>query len=88
MGYVEETGAAQHVRDVRITTIYEGTTGIQSNDLIGRKFGRDQGLAINSLLAEATQELEAVQSSDATCVRRRLLRWRHSRRRVARRQAC
>src|SRR5580704_11922990 len=41
MGFIEETGAAQYVRDVRITTIYEGTTGIQSNDLIGRKLGRD-----------------------------------------------
>src|SRR5688572_4706004 len=37
MGYIEETGAAQHMRDARITTIYEGTTGIQANDLIGRK---------------------------------------------------
>ena len=42
MGYVEETGAAQHWRDARITTIYEGTTGIQANDLIGRKIARDQ----------------------------------------------
>ena len=46
MGYVEETGAAQTLRDVRITSIYEGTTGIQSNDLIGRKFGRDGGAAL------------------------------------------
>jgi len=37
MGYIEETGAAQLLRDARITTIYEGTTGIQANDLIGRK---------------------------------------------------
>ena len=37
MGFIEETGAAQHLRDVRISTIYEGTTGIQANDLIGRK---------------------------------------------------
>ena len=40
MGFIEETGAAQHLRDARITTIYEGTTGIQANDLIGRKIGR------------------------------------------------
>ncbi len=46
MGFIEETGAAQYVRDVRITTIYEGTTGIQSNDLIGRKLGRDGGAAM------------------------------------------
>jgi hypothetical protein len=65
MGFVEETGAAQPYRDVRISSIYEGTTGIQANDLLNRKLSRDQGLAINSLLAEATQELEEVQSSDA-----------------------
>ncbi|MEP6655586.1 MAG: acyl-CoA dehydrogenase [Betaproteobacteria bacterium] len=43
MGFIEETGAAQHLRDARITTIYEGTTGIQANDLIGRKTARDGG---------------------------------------------
>jgi Acyl-CoA dehydrogenases len=64
MGYVEETGAAQPYRDVRISSIYEGTTGIQANDLLNRKLSRDQGLALNSLLAEATQELEALQSKD------------------------
>lgn len=51
MGYVEETGAAQHWRDARITTIYEGTTGIQANDLVGRKVLRDQGAAISELIA-------------------------------------
>ncbi|MCX7561712.1 acyl-CoA dehydrogenase [Sulfitobacter sp. F26204] len=45
MGYVEETGAAQYLRDARITTIYEGTTGIQALDLIGRKILRDRGKA-------------------------------------------
>ena len=64
MGYVEETGAAQPYRDVRISSIYEGTTGIQANDLLNRKLSRDQGAALNSLLAEATHELEAVQSND------------------------
>ena len=49
MGFIEETGAAQYVRDVRITTIYEGTTGIQANDLIGRKIGRDGGAALGAL---------------------------------------
>ena len=48
MGFIEETGAAQYVRDVRITTIYEGTTGIQSLDLIGRKLGRDRGAAMQA----------------------------------------
>jgi alkylation response protein AidB-like acyl-CoA dehydrogenase len=52
VGYIEETGAAQHWRDARITTIYEGTTGIQANDLIGRKIVRDQGNAIRNLLDE------------------------------------
>ena len=65
MGYVEETGAAQPYRDVRIASIYEGTTGIQANDLVNRKLARDQGAAMNSLLAEATHELEAVETSDA-----------------------
>src|SRR4029078_8689316 len=43
MGFIEETGAAQHYRDARIITIYEGTTGIQANDLVGRKTARDAG---------------------------------------------
>jgi hypothetical protein len=51
MGYVEETGAAQHLRDARITTIYEGTTGIQANDLIGRKTARDAGAAARDVIA-------------------------------------
>ena len=55
MGYVEETGAAQHFRDARITTIYEGTTGIQANDLLGRKIQRDGGAAARDLLAEMRQ---------------------------------
>ena len=46
MGFIEETGAAQHLRDARITPIYEGTTGIQAADLIGRKIARDGGKAI------------------------------------------
>ncbi|MGI9293613.1 MAG: acyl-CoA dehydrogenase, partial [Pseudomonadales bacterium] len=52
MGFVEETGAAQHFRDARIITIYEGTTGIQASDLVGRKILRDQGAAMHSLLEE------------------------------------
>ncbi len=50
MGYIEETGAAQHFRDARITTIYEGTTGIQANDLVGRKVLRDQGHAARAFI--------------------------------------
>jgi acyl-CoA dehydrogenase len=56
-GFIEETGAAQWLRDVRITAIYEGTTGIQANDLLGRKLLRDQGAAMLGLLDEAAQEL-------------------------------
>ncbi len=52
MGYVEETGAAQHWRDSRIAPIYEGTNGIQANDLVGRKLARDRGEAAGELFAE------------------------------------
>ena len=51
MGYVEETGAAQYLRDARITTIYEGTTGIQANDLIGRKIAREKGATAQGVIA-------------------------------------
>ncbi|HXS52915.1 MAG TPA: acyl-CoA dehydrogenase [Usitatibacter sp.] len=52
MGFIEETGAAQHLRDARITTIYEGTTGIQANDLVGRKVGREAGRTAFAMIAE------------------------------------
>jgi acyl-CoA dehydrogenase len=52
MGFIEETGAAQHLRDARITTIYEGTTGIQANDLVGRKIARDGGKALSVAIAD------------------------------------
>lgn len=52
MGFVEETGAAQYMRDARILTIYEGTTGIQALDLMGRKMLRDKGQAMGELIAE------------------------------------
>jgi alkylation response protein AidB-like acyl-CoA dehydrogenase len=52
MGFIEETGAAQHLRDARITTIYEGTTAIQANDLIGRKIAREKGVTIKGVIAE------------------------------------
>ncbi|MGN6454276.1 MAG: acyl-CoA dehydrogenase [Steroidobacteraceae bacterium] len=64
MGFIEETGAAQYMRDVRITTIYEGTTGIQSNDLIGRKLARDRGAAMGAMLAEMERELGALTGGD------------------------
>jgi acyl-CoA dehydrogenase len=52
VGFVEETGAAQYLRDARITPIYEGTTGIQANDLIGRKLARDGGQSAQAVIAE------------------------------------
>jgi 3-(methylthio)propanoyl-CoA dehydrogenase len=55
MGFIEETGAAQHLRDARITPIYEGTTAIQANDLVGRKILRDGGQAAFELIAVMSQ---------------------------------
>ncbi|ETX11452.1 acyl-CoA dehydrogenase [Marinomonas ushuaiensis DSM 15871] len=57
MGFIEETGIAQHARDARILPIYEGTNGIQAIDLIGRKLHSDKGKAMTSLLAEIEAEL-------------------------------
>ena len=58
MGFIEETGAAQHLRDARITTIYEGTTGIQANDLIGRKIAREGGATAKEVI-KSMREVEA-----------------------------
>jgi hypothetical protein len=52
MGFVEETGIAQHYRDARIITIYEGTTGIQANDLVGRKVLRENGATLRELIID------------------------------------
>lgn len=52
MGFIEETGAAQHYRDAKILTIYEGTTAIQANDLVGRKTGRDGGQTAKAIAAQ------------------------------------
>ncbi|MBI5922241.1 MAG: acyl-CoA dehydrogenase [Betaproteobacteria bacterium] len=66
MGFVEETGAAQHQRDARITTIYEGTTGIQANDLIGRKIAREGGATIKAVIGLMRQtEAELAQQPGA-----------------------
>src|SRR5262249_20768980 len=51
MGFIEETGAAQFMRDTKIAEIYEGTNGIQANDLIGRKVGRDGGATAKAFIA-------------------------------------
>ena len=58
MGFIEETGAAQHYRDSRILPIYEGTTAIQANDLVFRKTIRDKGEGIKSLLKEIKEEID------------------------------
>jgi hypothetical protein len=63
MGFIEETGAAQHLRDARITTIYEGTTGIQANDLVGRKMGREEGRTALALIAEMEKLLPTLSAS-------------------------
>jgi acyl-CoA dehydrogenase len=60
MGFIEETGAAQFLRDARIATIYEGTTGIQASDLVGRKVGRDGGAAMTLLITDMQNELAAL----------------------------
>ncbi|MCB2013301.1 MAG: acyl-CoA dehydrogenase [Sphingobium sp.] len=69
MGFIEETGAAQHYRDVRIAAIYEGTNGIQAADLVGRKLAMAGGGVLTSLLAdiraEAGEEKTLVQLVDA-----------------------
>jgi alkylation response protein AidB-like acyl-CoA dehydrogenase len=63
MGYIEETGAAQYARDARITTIYEGTTGIQANDLVGRKIVRDEGQALAAALMQAREVQATLEGS-------------------------
>ena len=75
MGYIEETGAAQYLRDARILTIYEGTTAIQANDLVGRKTLRDGGLTAKAIArhVEATEDaLRTSGSADALAMARRL----------------
>ena len=65
MGFVEETGAAQHYRDARIMTIYEGTTAIQSNDLIGRKVIRNEGATAETLFAQIDETVAALRGVGA-----------------------
>ena len=75
MGFIEETGAAQHYRDAKILTIYEGTTAIQANDLIGRKTARDGGGVARAIAAqiEATEgQLAASGTAHAAAMQRRL----------------
>ncbi len=75
MGFIEETGAAQYYRDAKILTIYEGTTAIQANDLVGRKTARDGGQTAKALSAQVAQTESALMASgnaDALAVAKRL----------------
>jgi hypothetical protein len=75
MGYIEETGCAQYLRDAKILTIYEGTTAIQANDLVGRKTSRDGGQAAKALATQIeTTENQLVKSASthALAVAKRL----------------
>ncbi len=75
MGFIEETGAAQHYRDAKILTIYEGTTAIQANDLVGRKTSRDGGQtakAIAQQIAQTEAALAKRSSANSQAVARRL----------------
>ncbi len=72
MGFVEETGVAQHYRDARIITIYEGTTGIQANDLVGRKVLRENGATLRELIIEmrgVAADLAATEGMQSMAVR-------------------
>ncbi len=67
MGYIEDTGASQHYRDARVTTIYEGTTAIQANDLVGRKIVRDGGAVLRGIIADIRAlEAELAATADPT----------------------
>ena len=71
MGFIEETGAAQYLRDAKILTIYEGTTAIQANDLVGRKTARDGGQTAKAIAAQIEKteaELAKRDSADARAV--------------------
>ena len=69
MGFIEETGAAQYYRDARILPIYEGTTAIQANDLVGRKTLRDGGAVAQGLLREIDKTVDALKSQDEPALR-------------------
>lgn len=69
MGFIEETGAAQHYRDQRITPIYEGTNGIQALDLIGRKLLRDQGNMARTVIQHIRKEMETVHQATLSAMR-------------------
>ena len=65
MGFIEETGAAQYYRDARILPIYEGTTAIQANDLVGRKTARDGGAFAKSVVASVRETVQSLAAAEA-----------------------
>jgi len=69
MGFIEETGAAQHYRDAKILTIYEGTTAIQANDLVGRKTARDGGQTAKAIAAQIAKTEAALAQRDSVAAR-------------------
>ncbi|NQW52040.1 MAG: acyl-CoA dehydrogenase [Rhodospirillales bacterium] len=76
MGFIEDTGAAQHLRDARILPIYEGTNGIQARDLVGRKVAKDGGETMLALVAEmraTAQEMKAAPGDDIEAIRTGLM---------------
>jgi len=66
MGFIEGSGAAQHLRDARIASIYEGTNGIQAIDLVTRKLSLSNGETVGALLAEMSTTLDALKASNHT----------------------
>ncbi|MDF2467520.1 MAG: acyl-CoA dehydrogenase [Ramlibacter sp.] len=74
MGFIEETGAAQYLRDAKILTIYEGTTAIQANDLVGRKTGRDGGQTAKAIAAQIAKTEAELARHDSVAARAMLKR--------------
>jgi alkylation response protein AidB-like acyl-CoA dehydrogenase len=74
MGFIEETGAAQYLRDAKILTIYEGTTAIQANDLVGRKTGRDGGQTAKAIAAQIAKTEAELARRDSVAARAMLKR--------------
>ncbi len=72
MGYIEETGAAQHLRDARIASIYEGTNGIQAIDLVGRKIVREKGQTVAALIEKIRRFQPDTSNEDIAVISRRL----------------
>lgn len=79
MGFIEETGAAQYLRDARILTIYEGTTAIQANDFVGRKTARDGGRNAKAIAAQVAATETELSGHDSAASRSMAIRLRAAR---------